>query len=120
MPKGICLLRKVSDKNILVTITIKILGVDTHTSSRATIWIKRTVCFQSDFRKRTVAVVAEEKVWNAIIGLKDVQFSIVVVIKANHAQTFAGMFSYSRFLADVGECAVMIVVIEHARRAFKL
>src|SRR6266850_290446 len=119
MPKGIGLLRKVGNKNILETITIKILCIDTHTSPSATIWIQSTVCFQGDFRKGPVTVVAKEKIWDAIVGLKDVQLPIVVVIKADHAQTFAGMFSDSRFTAHVRERAVTIVVIENARRAFK-
>src|SRR5437870_4327454 len=119
MPKGICLLRKVGDKNILVPIAIEILGIDSHASSNGTIWIQRTVCFQGNFLKSSVTVIAKEKVWDAIVGLKDVHLSIVVVIEGNHAQTFADMFSDSCFLADVGEGAVAVVVKEHARRAFK-
>jgi len=34
--------------------------------------------------KGSVTVVVKEKIWDAVIGLKNVHLSIVVIIKGNH------------------------------------
>src|SRR6266436_9637351 len=54
VPKCICLLRKVGDKDILETIAVKIIGVDAHSSPNPAIRIQCAICFQGDLRKSPV------------------------------------------------------------------
>src|SRR5262249_38104741 len=88
-PEGICLLGKVGYKNILIAVSVNILGIDSHAAARLSVWIKSTVRLQRYFTKRPVTVVTEKKIRRCIIRLEYINASIVVVVKRDYAKALA-------------------------------
>src|SRR5439155_22006424 len=62
-----------------------------------------------------LATVGEQKIRNRVVAHEKVHPSIVIDVRRHHPPSFRGRSGDPGFLADVGECAVAVVVEQPAR-----
>ncbi len=74
----------------------------------------------SHFAKGAIAIVVKQKIRHVIVRDENVLPAVVVVIEGHHSQAVSAFRSHSRGLADVGESAVAVVVIERRGLAVEI
>src|SRR6202007_2379040 len=102
---------KMGDVNVLEAIAGHIGGVDAHARFVAAVFAGSDAGHEGDVLKRAVVFVQEEKIGPGVVGDSDVRPAVVVKVGEDHTHAFGFGLAHARGVADVGEGAVVIVVV---------
>ena len=103
-------------ENIQAAVQIVIADAHAHAGLLHAVFIQRDAAFEAHLGERAVVIVPEQEAGRGIASHVDVGPAVVIEIGRNrgHAVT-AFRLGNARFLADIGERAVAVVVIETRR-----
>src|SRR5580704_2667523 len=109
------LLVDVGDEEIDPAVLIVVGSVNAHAGARAAETAVANACKQADFLEFSVAAIGEKKIGDRVVANEKIHASIVVDISGNDAPGLRERTGDAGLLANVGERAVAIIVIEPAR-----
>ena len=116
------LTRKIRDENTKLAGVQVIADGHAHGAERNAVIVERHAGLQTDFGKSAVLVVVVEIISGGIVGDEEIEPAVAVNVGPDRSQTIAPFgIGDARFLADVGKCAVAVVVeqrIAGARQTF--
>src|SRR6266481_6216475 len=100
------------DVNVLEAAAVDVGGIDAHASFVAAVLAGRDTGDERDVFEGAVVIVEKKKIGPGVVGDGDVGPAVVVEVRENDAHAFCFGLADAGGIADVGEGAVMIVVIE--------
>ena len=100
------------DVNVLPAIAVHVRRVDAHSRFVAAVLARRNAGNQRNILKRSIVFVEEKKIRPGVVGDGDVGPAIVVEIGEHHAHALRFRLADAGRVAHVGECSVVIVVVE--------
>src|SRR6185295_16241332 len=117
MKQGVCFAGKIRHENFEEAVAVEVFGVCTHAAARAAVRIKSHAGFECYFGKCSSAVIVKKEICRSVIGLKNIEAAVVVIVQSNDSQAFSFEVCDSCLLTNIREDAVAIVVKEPACRA---
>src|SRR2546430_8309616 len=100
------------DVDVLKTAAVDVGGVDAHAGFVAAVFAGGDAGDEGDVLESAVVIVEEKKIGPGVVGDGDVGPAVVVEIGENDAHAFCFGLADAGRIADVGERAVVIVVVE--------
>src|SRR5690242_17485846 len=100
------------DVDVLQAAAIEVGGVNAHAGFIAAVFAGGDAGDEGDILKGAVVLVEEKKIRPGVVGDGDIGPAIVVEVRGDHSHAFSFGLADAAGIADVGESAVVVVVIE--------
>ena len=104
---------KIRFHDIEIPVQIVVRRGNAHTRLRFAISAERAASFSGDVFEPSVFLILIERTGRRIVGHVNVRPAIVIKIAGEHAETVGAIgLQDPRFLGDIRECSVAVVVVE--------
>src|SRR5258706_13847419 len=100
------------DVNVLEAAAVDVGGIDAHASFVAAVLAGRDTGDERGVFEGAVVIVEKKKIGPGVVGDGDIGPAVVVEIGEDDAHALCFRFADAGRIADIGEGAVVIVVIE--------
>ena len=110
------LLIDVGDEQILLPVAVDVGSVDAHPRSGLTVGAESNLRGQRNLLPLALATVREQEVLDGVVGDEQIHQTVVVDVGGDYAKRLAQRPSDVGAGAHVGEGAIAVVPVQHARR----
>src|SRR5260370_40375406 len=108
------LAREISDHQIREAIVVVVCEIDSQPRERMALSIDGPPRYKRNLLERAVALVVIEEFGHGIVGHKEIDASVAVVIRDSYAQAFARL-CHANLFRNFGEVTVAIIVVNQWR-----
>ena len=113
--KRIVILRKIRHDQVQIPIVIIVAKIDAHAGLLPSVLAEGDSCLQSDLGKRLVSIVSKKEVGSGIIGDKQIQIAIIVIVTPHHPETIVfRRLGDPGLLGDIHELPISQVFVKPA------
>src|SRR2546427_1944468 len=111
--EGIHLGRKIGNHQIREAIVIVVREIDSHSRKRMALSIDGHTRYKGNLLKRAMAFVVIKEFRHGIVGHKEIDMPVAVVIRNGYAQAFARLCQ-AKLIRNFGEVTVAIIVVNRS------
>src|SRR4029077_19476186 len=112
--ESVALVGEIGDDQVGPAVIVVIGEVDAHAGISAAVAVDGYLRRQTHFFKRAITLVVVEELDHGVVGDKEIDVAIAIVVRQRNAESFASLRK-ANFLGDFGEMAVSIIVVDQGR-----
>src|SRR6476469_7577482 len=117
MKNSVCVARKDSDDSVEPPVIVVIREIDSHPCLCVAVFIVSNARRHCELLKSSITLILEQKVWSGVVGDKDIEVAVIVIIYRARTQAIVRCGLQTAPLGLIGKCSIAIVVEEDTLRS---